>query len=78
MTAEERTAHRDKLLSAKKYDECETMQQDQHKAMIERVKERGKALPTRRQTGYDRMQMRSFSKWTQALRHGIPSFPTVQ
>ena len=32
MTPEERTAHRDKMISAKNYDECKTIQENQHKA----------------------------------------------
>jgi hypothetical protein len=40
MTAEERTEHRNKMLAAKTYDECKAMQDEHHKAMEERAKER--------------------------------------
>jgi hypothetical protein len=62
MTPEERAAHRDKMLSAKTYDECKTVQEEQHKAMIVRAKQQGKALPTPRQNGCDRMKARGFFK----------------
>ena len=62
MTAEERSAHRDKMLSAKTYDECKTIQEEQHKAMIERAKQQGKTLPTPRQNGCDRMKAQGFFK----------------
>lgn len=62
MTPEERTAHRDKMISAKNYEECKSIQENQHKAMIERAKEQGKTLPTPRQNGCDRMKARGFFK----------------
>ena len=62
MTAEERTAHRNKMLSVKSYDECKAIQEEQHKAMSERAKEQGKTLPTPRQNGCDRMKARGFFK----------------
>ena len=60
MTPEERIAHRDKMLSAKNYGECKTIQEEQHKAMIERANQQGKTLPTPRQNGCDRMKARGF------------------
>ncbi len=62
MTAEERTAHRDKMLAAKTYDECRAMQDEHHKAMEERAKEKGVALPAPRQNGRDRMKARGLFK----------------
>ena len=60
MTPEERAAHRDKMLSAKNYDECKAIQNEQHTAMIERAKQQGKSAPTPRQNGCDRMKAQGF------------------
>ena len=62
MTAEERTAHRDKMWSAKNYDECKAIQEENHKVMTERAKEQGKTLPTPRGNGCDRMKARGYFK----------------
>lgn len=62
MTAEERTAHRDRIWSAKSYDECKSIQEENHKTMTERAKEQGKTLPTPRWNGCDRMKERGFFK----------------
>lgn len=62
MTPEERATHRDKMLSAKNYDECKAIQDEQHKAMIERAKQQGKTAPTPRQNGCDRMKAQGFFK----------------
>lgn len=62
MTTEERTAHRDRMWSAKSYDECKSIQEENHKTMTERAKEQGKTLPTPRWNGCDRMKARGFFK----------------
>ena len=62
MSAEERTAHRNKMMSAKSYDECKTLQEEQHKTMEARAKEKGLALPVPRQNGCDRMKARGMFK----------------
>lgn len=57
MSPEERTAHRDKMLAAKTYDECKAYQDAQHKLMVERAKEKGQAIPAApRQNMCDRMK----------------------
>jgi hypothetical protein len=62
MTTEERAAHREKMLAAKTYDECKAVQDEQHKAMAVRAKEKGATLPAARQNGCDRMKARGFFK----------------
>lgn len=62
MSAEERTVHRDKLRGARTYDECKALQDEHHKAMEGRAKEKGVTLPTPRQNGCDRMKARGFFK----------------
>lgn len=62
MSAEERTAHRDKMRGAKTHDECKTLQDEHHKAMEVRAKEKGVTLPAPRQNGCDRMKARGFFK----------------
>ena len=62
MSAQERTAHRDKMLAAKTYDECKAVQDEQHALMEARAKERGKTLPAPRQNGCDRMKARGLLK----------------
>jgi len=62
MSAEERTAHRDKMRGAKTYDECKAVQDEHHKAMEVRAKEKGVTLPTPRNNGCDRMKARGFFK----------------
>jgi hypothetical protein len=62
MSAEERSAHQSKMMSAKNYDECKAMQDEQHKAMEARAKEKGQVLPAPRQNGCDRMQARGMFK----------------
>jgi hypothetical protein len=58
MTAEERTAHRGKMLAAKSYEECKAIQEEHHQAMAARATEKGVALPAPRQNGCDRMKAR--------------------
>jgi len=62
MTAQERTAHRDKMLAAKTYDECKAVQDEQRALMEARAKEKGTTLPAPRQNGCDRMKARGLLK----------------
>jgi hypothetical protein len=62
MSAEERTAHRDKMRAAKSYDECKAAQEEHHQAMEARAKEKGVTLPAPRYNGCDRMKARGFFK----------------
>lgn len=62
MSAEERTAHRTSMRAAKTYEECKAVQEDHHKAMEARAKEKGVTLPAPRQNGCDRMKARGFFK----------------
>ncbi len=62
MSAEERTAHRTKMLSAKTYDACKAAQDEQHALMEARAKEKGKTLPAPRQNACDRMKARGLLK----------------
>ena len=62
MSAEERTAHRSKMLSAKTYDECKTVQDEHHKLMETRASEKGTTLRTPRQYACDRMKARGLLK----------------
>ena len=62
MSAEERTAHRDRMRGAKTYDECKAVQDEHHKAMEARAKEKGVTLPAPRFNGCDRMKARGFFK----------------
>jgi hypothetical protein len=56
MTAEERTAHRDRMLSFKTYDECQAYRTEHHAAMQARAKEKGLPPPTPRQNVCDSMK----------------------
>jgi hypothetical protein len=58
MTAEERTAHRGKMLAAKTYEECKAIQAEHHQAMTDRAAAKGVTLPAPRQNGCDRMKAR--------------------
>ncbi len=58
MSAEERTAHRNRMLSAKTYDECKAAQDEHHKLMEARAREKGTTLPGPRQNACDRMKAR--------------------
>lgn len=62
MTPEERTAHGAKMRGAKSYDECKATQEEHHKAMEVRAKEKGVTLPAPRSNGCDRMKARGFFK----------------
>ncbi len=63
MTPEERAEHQTKMRSFKTYDECKTYQEEHHKLMMERAKEKGLALPAMA-SGYgcDNMKARGFLK----------------
>lgn len=56
MSAEERNAHRVKMMSSKTYDECKTYQDEHHALMEARAKEKGKTLPAPRGNACDRMK----------------------
>ena len=62
MTPEERTAHRDKMLSLKNYEECKSFQTEHRSAMEVRAKEKGVKLPVPRQNSCDRMKDRGLIK----------------
>ena len=62
MSAQERTAHRDKMLAAKTYDECKAVQDEQHALMEARAKEKGTTLPAPRQNSCDVMKARGLFK----------------
>lgn len=62
MTAEERNAHREKMMAVKSYDECKSVQVAQHSAMEARAKEKGVSLPQPRSNGCDRMKARGMFK----------------
>ena len=62
MTTEERTAHSDKMRTAKTYDECKALQDEHHKAMEVRANEKSVTLPAPRDNGCDRMKDRGFFK----------------
>lgn len=56
MSSEERTAHREKMLAAKTYEECKTIQSEHHQAMEGRAKEKGLSLPAPGKNACDRIQ----------------------
>jgi hypothetical protein len=56
MSAEERTAHRDKMWSFKTFEECKAYQAEHHTAMEAKAKEQGKTLPAPRANACDRMK----------------------
>jgi len=62
MTAEERTANQTKMRAVKTYDECKVLQDENHKTMEARAKEKGVTLPAPRQNGCDRMKARGLIK----------------
>jgi hypothetical protein len=62
MTAEEREAHRTKMLSLKTMDECKAYVAEHHTAMEARAKEKGTTLPTPRYNSCNRMQARGLLK----------------
>jgi hypothetical protein len=58
MTAEERTAHQQKMRQVKTVDECRKVQAEQHTAMEARAKEKGITLPAPHQNPCDNMKAR--------------------
>jgi hypothetical protein len=62
MSTQERTAYRDKMLSAKTYDECKAAQDERHTLMEARAKEKGTTLRPARQNACDRMKARGIIK----------------
>ena len=62
MTPEERTEHRNKMHGMKTYDECKSYQEEHHKLMEARAKEKGVTLPNPRQNACDRMKAKGFIK----------------
>ncbi|MEO1765755.1 hypothetical protein [Thiobacter aerophilum] len=62
MSAEERAEHQKKMLAAKTYDECKAIQEEHHKAMEARAKEKGVTLNAPRYNACDRMKARGFFK----------------
>lgn len=63
MTPEERTVHQNQMRSFKTYDECKAYQEEHHKQMEERAKEKGLTLPAMgARYGCDNMKARGFLK----------------
>lgn len=62
MTPEERTAHRDRMHSAKSVDECRAYHDEHRKQMEARAKEQGKSLRPSRTEPCAMMQRRGFGK----------------
>ena len=62
MTPGEQATHREKMLSAKTYEECKTFQVEHRALMEQRAKELGKTLPVPRQNGCDRMKSGGYFK----------------
>lgn len=58
MTPEERTAFQIKMRAVKTVDECKLVQDEQHKTLEARAKEKGITLPTPRQNRCDVMKTR--------------------
>jgi hypothetical protein len=50
------------MRGAKTYEECKAVQDEHHKAMEVRAKEKGVTLPAPRNNGCDRMKARGFYK----------------
>ncbi len=62
MTPEERAAHREKMLAAKSYEECKAAQEEHHRQMEARAREKGQTLPAPRVNACERMKARGFYK----------------
>lgn len=63
MTPAERTEHQAKMRSFKTYDECKTYQEEHHKQMETRAKEKGVTLPAMgARYGCDNMKARGYLK----------------
>ena len=50
------------MLAAKTYDECKAIQEEQHKTMEARAKEKGVALGTSKANACDRMKAKGIIK----------------
>lgn len=62
MTPEERAAHREKMLAAKTYEECKAAQEEHHRQMEARAREKGQTLSAPRVNACERMKARGFYK----------------
>ena len=62
MTPEERAAHQTQMRSVKTFEECKTLQDQQHQSMQARAKEKGVTLMVPGQNGCDRMKARGWIK----------------
>ena len=62
MTPEERTEHQNKMLAAKTVDECKAVQEEQHKLMEARAKEKGTTLGTPKVNACEGMKARGVIK----------------
>ncbi len=62
MTPAEQTAHREKMLSLKTYEECKAFQAEHRSLMEARAKEQGLSLPIPRQNACDRMKASNLTK----------------
>lgn len=63
MTPAERTAHQNKMRSFKTYADCTTYQEEHHKQMEARAKEKGVTLPAMgARYGCDNMKARGYLK----------------
>jgi len=62
MTPEERTEHQNKMLATKTVDECKAVQEEQHKLMEARAKEKGTTLGTPKVNACERMKARGVIK----------------
>jgi len=63
MTPAERTEHQTKMRSFKTYNECKTYQEEHHKQMETRAKDKGVTLPAMgARYGCDNMKARGFLK----------------
>lgn len=62
MSEEERTAHSEKMLGITTYDECNAYQEQHHKQMEVRAKEKGRTLSEPNNNACNRMKMKGLFK----------------
>ena len=62
MTAEERTANQSRMRAVKTYEECKQVQDEQHKVMEARAKEKGVTLAAPHRNGCDVAKARGWLK----------------
>lgn len=62
MTAEERAAHQTRMRAVQTYNECKQVQEEQHKLMEVRAKEKGVTLAAPRQNACDVAKARGWLK----------------